>query len=85
MYKALHNLKPNKSPGPDEIHPRLLKELARELAHPMTLLFYKSLSDGAVPSAWKIAEESPIFKKVSRTDPDNYRPVSLTFGKIAKV
>ena len=78
MFKALNNLKPNKSPGPDEIHPKVLKELSRELAHPMTLLFNKSLSDGVVPSAWKVAEVRPIFKKGCRSDPGNYRPVSLT-------
>ena len=78
MLKSLNNLKPNKSPGPDEIHPKMLKELANELAHPLTLLFNKSISDGIVPSAWKVAEVRPIFKKGSRSDPGNYRPVSLT-------
>ena len=78
MLKALNNLKPNKSPGPDEIHPKMLKELANELAHPLTLLFNKSISDGIVPSAWKVAEVRPIFKKCSRSDPGNYCPVSLT-------
>ena len=39
MYKALKNLNVNKSPGPDEIHPRILKELFRELSYPLTKIF----------------------------------------------
>ena len=31
MLKALKSLKVSKSPGPDEIHPRILKELSEEL------------------------------------------------------
>ena len=39
MSKALKNLKPNKSPGPDGLHPRILSELSAELAYPFKLLF----------------------------------------------
>ena len=47
-------------------------------SHVWQSLFNKSLSDGKVPSAWKIAKVRLIFKKGSRSDPGNYRPVSLT-------
>ena len=39
---------------------------------------FKSLSEGKLPSAWKIAEVKPIFKKGDKSNPGNYRPVSLT-------
>ena len=36
VLKQLENLKVNKSPGPDCLHPRLLKELSSELKEPLT-------------------------------------------------
>ena len=74
----LKSLNPNKSPGPDKLYPRLLKELHNELAKPFTILFQSSLNEGVLPQDWKHAEVTAIFKKGSKTDPGNYRPVSLT-------
>ena len=78
MYQVLSNLKTSKSPGPDGVHPRLLKELSRELSQPLLILFNKTLNEGNIPDIWKKAEVKPIFKKGSKEDPGNYRPVSLT-------
>ena len=78
MYEALNSLNISKSPGPDEIHPRILKELAKELSKPLTMLFNKSIKDGKIPDIWKIAEVRPIYKKGSKQEAGNYRPVSLT-------
>ena len=74
----LRRRKPNKSPGPDNIHPRLLKELADVLALPISLLFQKSLESKQLPQDWKSANVTPIFKKGNKGDSKNYRPVSLT-------
>ena len=78
MLKVLNSLKTCKSPGPDTIHPRLLKELVRELAPPLRMLFQKTLDEGILPDAWKEAEVKPIFKKGKKSSPGHYRPVSLT-------
>ena len=78
VEKKLENLKIGKSPGPDGIHPRVLKELAKELKMPLFIIFRKSLDTGILPKVWKIANVSPIFKKGSRHLAANYRPVSLT-------
>ena len=78
MEKALKSLKVCKSPGPDLLHPRILKELATELAYPLRLLFVKTIKDGKLPKDWKTAEVRPIFKKGCKTSAGNYRPVSLT-------
>ncbi|KAI8487282.1 hypothetical protein Bbelb_350800 [Branchiostoma belcheri] len=39
VLKKLTELNPNKSAGPDNLHPRLLRELAYDLAHPLTMIF----------------------------------------------
>ena len=50
MYKALKSLKINKSPGPDGIHPIILKELAFEISKPLSTIFNHSLNIGKVHS-----------------------------------
>jgi len=37
-----------------------------------------SFDQGRVPSDWKMAFVTPIFKKGNRNTAENYRPVSLT-------
>ena len=78
VLKRLMKLKVRKSCGPDEIHPRLLCELAEQQAAPLTKLFNKSLQSWCIPRDWKLATVSPIFKKGSKKMAENYRPVSLT-------
>jgi hypothetical protein len=74
----LKDLNVNKSKGPDKIPPRVLKEVSNELCVPLSALFNKSLESGILPEDWKTAEVTAIFKKGSKQDPGNYRPVSLT-------
>jgi ribonuclease P/MRP protein subunit RPP40 len=74
----LEKLKVDKSPGGDNIHPKLLFELKLVLAEPIAKLFNKSLSTGEVPTDWKDATITALFKKGNRSEPGNYRPVSLT-------
>ena len=78
VKKELLCLNTNKSTGPDDIHPRLLKELAEHIAEPIAILFNKVLEDSKLPRDWKMAYISAIFKKGSRSLPANYRPISLT-------
>jgi hypothetical protein len=78
VRKRLASLKPNKVPGPDGINPRLLSELSDVLAEPVVIIFRKSLNSGIIPDEWRTATVTPIFKKGSRLQPNNYRPVSLT-------
>ncbi|BHF73133.1 hypothetical protein SprV_0401620900 [Sparganum proliferum] len=78
VQEELLRLKEAKSPGPDEIPAKLLKELATELAEPVCLLFQASLDAGRLPPEWKTAWISPIHKSGSRASANNYRPVSLT-------
>ena len=64
--------------GPDQIHPRVLKQLATAVAPIFTVIFNKSLHSGEVPEDWRKANVAPIFKKGERYNAENYRPISLT-------
>jgi hypothetical protein len=78
LLQKMPNLKTDTAPGPDNIHPRILKELRFELADPLCKLLTKSMNTGKVPLDWKVAVVTPIYKKGAKADPGNYRPVSLT-------
>ena len=78
VTKLLSDIKPYKSSGPDGIPAFLLKEVALQLAPPLTLVFQASLNQQKSPSDWKVAHVVPVFKKGDRASPNNYRPISLT-------
>nr|WP_204107529.1 reverse transcriptase family protein [Streptococcus dysgalactiae] len=75
---ALQKLNTQKSPGPDGLHPLILKELAHILTPPLTRLFNKSLEQGLLPRDWKLAYISPRYKGGPRKQAVSYRPISLT-------
>ena len=77
VLKALIGLNPNKAYGCDGVSPRILKQMATAIAKPLTSIFNKSLAASKFPSIWKQANVIPLHKKEARTDPSNYRPVSL--------
>ncbi len=74
---VLRNLDPNKASGPDGIPCRLLEEVTQEIAPSLCSLFNLSLSLGVVPTEWKFANISPVFKKEDPTLESNSRPISL--------
>ena len=78
VYDKQQMLKTDKSPGPDGLHPMLLKECAASIAGPLSQIFQLSYDTGTLPEEWRIAHVVPIFKKGDRTNRENYRPVSLT-------
>ena len=78
VRKLLKDLNSNKACGSDKIPATLLKCCADEIAPMLTFIFQQSLDTSTVPEDWKIALITPVFKKGKRTNPENYRPVSLT-------
>ena len=44
VLTLLQNLKTDKSPGPDSLHPRLLFEIKESIAEPLSIIFNQSLA-----------------------------------------
>jgi hypothetical protein len=78
VTQVIDDLKNGKAPGPDGIGSAILKNLKDALVKPLQKLFQLSVDTGEVPSNWKEAKVIPIFKKGSKGQTSNYRPVSLT-------
>ena len=78
VRKKIRKLSRAAASGPDGIGPCILQELENELVEGLTLIFQRSIYAGVVPEDWRTANVTPIFKKGSKSDPGNYRPVSLT-------
>ena len=53
VFAHLSSLDVRKSMGPDDLSSGFLKEVASEIAEPLTSLFNYSLQEKVVPSAWK--------------------------------
>ena len=78
IEKKIKKMKDSKSHGVDGIPQKLLREIVEQISTPLAKLFNLSLEEGILPSEWKEANITPLFKKGSRKKPNNYRPVSLT-------
>ena len=62
--------------GPDECHPRVLKEAADILCKPLCMLMNKTFEEQQIPTVWKDTNVTALYKnKGAKTDPSNYRPV----------
>ena len=75
VQKLLYNLEIGKACGPDNLKPIVLSV---QIAPMVTKLFQKSLNTGTIPSDWSKANVTPLFKKGDKSNPANYRPISLT-------
>ena len=84
ISKALLSLKRNKSGGVDGINSTMLIECRSVMIQPLKLLFENSLESDKIPDEWRLSNVTPIFKKGTKKDPGNYRPISLT-SQICKV
>ena len=78
IKKTIDKLKASKSQGPDQIHPKLIKECKDSLTKPLEILFKKSMENSQIPKIWKQGNVTAIFKNGKKTKAENYRPISLT-------
>ena len=77
LFNILKNVEVTKAEGIDQISGKFLKDGAQILAKSISELCNYSMTLGSFPDACKIAKVKPLFKKGSKTDPSNNRPVSL--------
>ena len=77
VESKLDSLNPNKSLGQDGWHPHFMKELSDAIYIPLSILFTKSLNEGA-HGKWRKAIITAIHKKGMKCLPENYRPISIT-------
>ena len=78
VTRLIKNVKVHKAPSPDGITPQVMKELSKPVSSVLTTIYRKSYETGEIPGDWKRANVASIFKKGSKQDPNNYRPISLT-------
>ena len=74
----LKSLDVTKATGPDKLAARILREMADELALPLTILCRRMLNEGVWPRRWRIHHLAPVFKRLSVYQPSNYRGIHLT-------
>lgn len=77
IIKQLLDLNPRKSTGLDDVSPLFLRDGAEILRDPLCHIVNLSITSEMVPSAFKQAQVKPLFKKCSRLERGNYRPVSI--------
>ena len=77
ILKQLRSLDPNKAVGLDGISSRFLRDGADVISQPVCHLVNMSILTETVPSGFKNAKVIPLFKKGSKLEPGNYRPVSI--------
>ena len=78
VRKVLRRINPSKSPGPDLIKGRVVKECTEELTSVLCQLFNRSLQENTIPTLWKRSEIRPIPKTNRPVELNDYRPVALT-------
>ena len=78
IKEIIERLKEKSAPGPDGVPNKLIIELANPISRAYSILFNKSLNTGTIPDEWRYIKVTPIYKKGAKSEPGNYRPVSLT-------
>lgn len=67
----------NKSPGPDQIGMRVIKDCLPIILGPLTHIINSSLMTSTFPDRWKISEVIPLLKEGDHEIASNNRPLSL--------
>ena len=74
VERLLNYLEQQKSQGPDDIHPAILK-MSHKLLYPLIIIIRESFRKSEVPEDWKLANVTQIHKKGSKNLVHNHRPL----------
>ena len=77
VLKIIKSISPNKATGLDSLPAKFIRDAATEIVSPLTHNINLSLFHGAVSAELKSARLVPLYKKSSKTEVGNYRPVSI--------
>ena len=77
VFQSLNKLDPHKATGLDDLSSKILKMSASVIAKPLSVIYNPSIACGYFPTQWKTARVTPVHKSGSRTDKNNYRPISI--------
>ena len=78
VKEAISELDPYSAAPDGDIPAKIICSCKESIAFPLWLLWRDSLRKGTIPADLKLQYITPIYKKGSRTEAENYRPVSLT-------
>ena len=77
IENLLNGLTANKATGLDSLPARFLKDGTEVIACPLAHIINLSLHSSQIPEDMKNARVVPLYKKQSKTEPGNYRPVPI--------
>jgi len=77
ITKLIKNLETDKACGPDKITNKMLKLASPSLSPLLSKLFNILLLNSTYPDVWKIGIVCIIYKKGEKSNPENYRPITL--------
>ena len=77
ILKSLLSLNVSKATGLDGLSARFLKDGANQISGAIAHIINLSLYSGRIPDDMKTARVVPLYKKNSKSEPGNYRPVSI--------
>ena len=78
---SMKSLDTTKATGIDGITPSVIKRSADVIARSLLHIINISIKSDQFPDLLKIAKLKPLFKSGSKSDPSNYRPVSILLFK----
>lgn len=84
VLNAIKKLKANMTTGPDKVPAFIIRDCASVFYKPLCMIFNLILSTETFPDKWKQSRICPVFKKGSKNEIENHRPIAIlcNFSKI---
>ena len=77
VYNALKHLKQSGTRDLDGLDTKILRLAAPVITNSLTYVFNVYIKKSTFPNAFKIAKVIPLYKSGDRSNPSNYRPISI--------